>query len=136
MFTFAPWNLTLEAMAVNVKDIETLWNQYSEDGVKQGISVAQFFESNGVPYRTFEKWYKKKFSSPGIVDCVVSESPDKKQENHDGVKTVSETAENRREVYVSYVNIGLSNGVRIEHHRLSYGELVCFINKLQSLCSA
>ena len=123
-------------MAVNVKDIETLWNQYSEDGVKQGISVAQFFESNGVPYRTFEKWYKKKFSSPGIVDCVVSESPGKKQENHDGVKTVSETAENRREVYVSYVNIGLSNGVRIEHHRLSYGELVCFINKLQSLCSA
>jgi len=123
-------------MAVNVKDIETLWNQYSEDGVKQGISVAQFFESNGVPYRTFEKWYKKKFSSPGIVDCVVSESPDKKPENHDGVKTLSETAENRREVYVSYVNIGLSNGVRIEHHRLSYGELVCFINKLQSLCSA
>ena len=123
-------------MAVNVKDIERLWNQYSEDGVKQGISVAQFFESNGVPYRTFEKWYKKKFSSPGIVDCVVSESPDKKQENPDGMKTVSETAENRREVYVSYVNIGLSNGVRIEHHRLSYGELVCFINKLQSLCSA
>ena len=123
-------------MAVNVKDIERLWNQYSEDGVKQGISVAQFFESNGVPYRTFEKWYKKKFSSPGIVDCVVSESPDKKLENHDGVKTVSETTENRREVYVSYVNIGLSNGVRIEHHRLSYGELVCFINKLQSLCSA
>ena len=123
-------------MAVNVKDIETLWKQYSEEGVRRGISVAQFFESNGVPYRTFEKWYKKKFSSPGIVDCVVSESPDKKLENHDGVKTVSETAENRREVYVSYVNIGLSNGVRIEHHRLSYGELVCFINKLQSLCSA
>ena len=96
-------------MAVNVKDIERLWNQYSEEGVQRGISVAQFFESNGVPYRTFE---------------------------NDGVKTVSETAENRREVYVSYVNIGLSNGVRIEHHRLSYGELVCFINKLQSLCSA
>ena len=123
-------------MAVNVKDIERLWNQYSEEGVQRGISVAQFFESNGVPYRTFEKWYKKKFSSPGIVDCVVSEPPDKKQENPDGVKTVSETAENRREVYVSYVNIGLSNGVRIEHHKLSYDELVCFINKLQSLCSA
>lgn len=123
-------------MAINSRDIETLWNRYSEEGVPKGISVAQFFESNGVPYRTFEKWYKKKFSSPGIVDCVVSESPDKKLENHDGVKTVSETTENRREVYVSYVNIGLSNGVRIEHHRLSYGELVCFINKLQSLCSA
>jgi hypothetical protein len=37
-------------MAVNSKDIETLWKQYSEEGVNKGISVAQFFESNGVPY--------------------------------------------------------------------------------------
>lgn len=123
-------------MAVKSIDIESLWKRYSEDGVKRGISVAQFFESNGVPYHTFERWYKKKFSSPGIVDCVVLESPGKKLESPDGVKTVSDTAENRREVYVSFVNIGLSNGVRIEHHRLSYGDLICFINKLQSLCSA
>ena len=123
-------------MAVNVKDIETLWKQYSEDGVKKGISVAQFFESNGVPYRTFERWYKKKFSSTGIVDCVVSESPDENQQDSDDGKPGTGALEKGREVYVSYVNIGLSNGVRIEHHRLSYGELICFINKLQSLCSA
>ena len=134
--TFAPLNLKIGFMAVNVKDIETLWKQYSEEGVRRGISVAQFFESNGVPYRTFEKWYKKKFSSRGIVDCVVSGSPDKDLQDPDGVKTSAETAEKRSDVYISYVNIGLSNGVRIEHHRLSYGELVCFINKLQSLCSA
>jgi len=123
-------------MAINSRDIETLWNRYSEEGVPKGISVAQFFESNGVPYRTFEKWYKKKFSSTGIVECVVSESPEKALQAPDGVKTASEAAEKRREAYVSYVNIGLSNGVRIEHRRLSYDELVCFINKLQSLCSA
>jgi hypothetical protein len=121
-------------MAVKIKDIETLWKQYSEDVVKKGISVAQYFESNGVPYRTFEKWYKKKYSSTGILDCVVSGSPDESLQDPDEGK--SGTIENRRDVYVSYVNIGLSNGVRIEHHRLSYGELICFINKLQSLCSA
>ncbi len=44
-------------MAVRGTDIETLWKQYSEEGVSKGISVTQFFESNGVPYRTFEKWY-------------------------------------------------------------------------------
>lgn len=42
------------AMAVKSKDIETLWKDYSEVGVNKGISVTQFFESNGVPYRTFE----------------------------------------------------------------------------------
>ena len=25
----------------------------------------------------------------------------------------------------------VSNGIKVEHHRLNYGELVCFINKLQ-----
>ena len=96
-------------MAVNSKDIEILWKQYSEDEVNKGISVAQFFESNGIPYHCFEKWYKKKYSKTGIVDCIVSGSPD-------GTVEVPE-------------------GIKVEHHRLSYGELVCFINKLQSLCS-
>ena len=44
-------------MAVSSKDIETLWKRYSDEYVKKGISVAKFFESNGVPYHTFEKWY-------------------------------------------------------------------------------
>ena len=51
---FAPSILKLVFMAVKSKDIETLWKDYSEVGVNKGISVTQFFESNGVPYRTFE----------------------------------------------------------------------------------
>ena len=39
---------------------------------KQGISVAQFFESNGIPYHMFEKWYKKRMQPSSVVDCVVS----------------------------------------------------------------
>ena len=122
-------------MAVGSKDIETLWKRYSEEGVKKGISVTQFFESNGVPYHTFEKWYKKKFAQVGVVDCVVKGSPDASIESSDD-KQETVKADNKNSVSVSYVNIGLSNGIKIEHHRLSYGELVCFITKLQSLCSA
>ena len=123
-------------MAVNSKDIETLWKQYSEEGVKKGYSVAQYFESNGVPYHTFEKWYKKKFSKDGIVDCVVSSDSDGSLQVPGGGKSGPSNTDKRGDVYVSYVNIGLSNGIKIEHHRLSYGDLICFINKLQSLCSA
>lgn len=32
------------------KQFEPLWKQYSKEGVKKGVSVVQFFESNGVPY--------------------------------------------------------------------------------------
>ena len=122
-------------MAVNSQDIETLWKRYSEEAVQKGISVAQYFESNGVPYHTFEKWYKKKFSQSGMVDCVLSSESDGSLPVLGGGKSCSSNTDNRGEVYVSYVNIGLSNGIKVEHHRLSYGDLVCFINKLQSLCS-
>jgi hypothetical protein len=49
-------NSNNEIMAISSKDIETLWKRYQEDGCKRGISVAKYFESNGVPYHTFEKW--------------------------------------------------------------------------------
>ena len=118
-------------MAINSKDIETLWQRYSAEGVGKGISVAQYFESNGVPYHTFEKWYKKKYSQSGIVDCVVSSESDGSLQVSGGGKSVLSNTDKRGDVYVSYVNIGLSNGIKVEHHRLNYGELVCFINKLQ-----
>ena len=35
-----PLFLNKGVMAVNSKDIETLWKQYSEEGVKKGYSVA------------------------------------------------------------------------------------------------
>jgi hypothetical protein len=125
-------------MAVSSKDIETLWQRYSDEAVKRGVSVAQFFESNGVPYRTFEKWYKKKFSQPSVVDCVVSDSTDIISETPSGENTEAHGVPRetkKSEVCVSYVHIGFSNGMKIEHHRLDYAELVCFIKNLRPLCS-
>ena len=63
-------------MATSSKDIETLWQRYSEEGSKKGISVRDFFEKNGVPYHVFEKWYKRKYQHPEIVDCEGTGSPD------------------------------------------------------------
>lgn len=40
-------------------------------GANQKISVVQFFESNGVPYHAFEKWYKKRFSIPYVADWII-----------------------------------------------------------------
>ena len=52
-----PLILKTEVMTISSKDIEILWKRYSEEGSKRGISVTQYFESNGVPYHVFEKWY-------------------------------------------------------------------------------
>ena len=63
-------------MAISSKDLERLWQRYKAEVVPAGISVNQFFESNGVPYHVFEKWYKKKFQAPNVVECVVAGAPD------------------------------------------------------------
>ena len=121
-------------MAVSSKDIETLWKRYSDEAVKRGISVTQFFESNGVPYHVFEKWYKKKFTQPAVVNCVVKENqdvaPQPSKETTD-VGTVSDDTETK---IISYVYVGFNDGMKIEHHKLSYNELVSFIQKIQPLC--
>ena len=123
-------------MAVSIKDIETLWKRYQEDGCKRGISVAKFFESNGVPYHTFEKWYKKRISQPEVVDCVVRETPEvvTKVEREEDVAETTAGIENEETKNISYVYVGFTDGMKIEHHKLSYNELVSFIQKIQPLC--
>ena len=124
-------------MAGSSKDIDVLWQRYQLEAVPSGISVNQFFESNGVPYHVFEKWYKKKFQAPDVVDCVVEGNketgkPVSSNAQHPSV-VLSQSAD---AVVVKYINIGLSNGMKIEHHNLSYSSLQVFIQKLQALCLA
>ena len=124
-------------MAISSKDIETLWQRYTLEAVPAGVSVNQFFESNGVPYHVFEKWYKKRFQSPNVVDCVVQGVPGEAvPPKTNGVATMAPTVQANEAVVVKYVNLGLSNGMKIEHHNLSYASLRSFIQKLQDLCSA
>ena len=48
-------------MAVSSKDLETLWQRYTVEAVPAGISVNQFFESNGIPYHVFENGTRRSF---------------------------------------------------------------------------
>ena len=56
-------------MAVSIKDIETLWKRYQEDGCKRGISVAKFFESNGVRITHLKSGTRKE--SPNLRLSIV-----------------------------------------------------------------
>lgn len=125
-------------MAVSSKDIEILWKRYSSEASKRGVSVTQFFESNGVPYHVFEKWYKKKFTQSAVVNCVVKETqdvtPQASKENKVEDTDAATGAADHDEKNISYVYVGFNDGMKIEHHKLSYNELVSFIKKIQPLC--
>ena len=49
-----------------------LINYLGDFQFRQQVSVRDFFEKNGVPYHVFEKWYKRKYQHPEIVDCKVT----------------------------------------------------------------
>ena len=125
-------------MAISSKDIETLWGRYQSEGVSKGVSVSQYFEATGIPYHVFEKWYKKRYRQPDVVECVVDGTPNEDQQSCPAScsndKTVAQGLTLKNSVTVSHVNICLSNGMRIDHHKLSYSELLCFIQKLEPLC--
>ncbi len=128
-------------MAVSSKDLETLWQRYKIEAVPAGISVNQFFESNGIPYHVFEKWYKKKYQAPNVVECVVNGAPEPSnvapsKMKQEPMSSTPASAPSSDGVVIKYVNLGLSNGMKIEHHNLSYSSLQSFIQKLQALCLA
>ena len=123
-------------MAITSKDIEILWDRFTTEGVSKGISVHQYFESNGVPYHVFEKWYKKKFQQGGIADCVVEGASSPAPHTPQPSSSPSPSQTGSKEVTVNNIVICLSNGMKIEHRRLSYVDLLSFIQKLKPLCLA
>ena len=95
-------------------------------------------ENRTFTYHVFEKWYKKKFTQPAVVNCVVKETqnvhPQPSKENKEEDTDVTTGVDNHEEKNISYVYVGFNGGMKIEHHKLSYNELVSFIKKIQPLC--
>ena len=43
----------------SITDFKRLFDRYQEEGAKQGISIAQYCQMNGIVYNQFERWYKQ-----------------------------------------------------------------------------
>ena len=110
-------------MAISSKDIETLWCRYQSEGVSKGVSVSQYFEANVIPYHLYKKYYNKRFRQPDMGDCVLDGVPDDAKGScasspSDDNSPIQVQAQ-KISVFVSHVNICLSNGMRIDHHKQS-----------------
>jgi hypothetical protein len=57
-----------------------------------------------------------------------------KVEREEDVAETTAGIENEETKNISYVYVGFTDGMKIEHHKLSYNELVSFIQKIQPLC--
>ena len=100
-------------------DFKLLFDKYQEDGIKQGISIVQYCQLNGVVYSHFERWYKK-YRAGVVLPVEIVDS--------DGLIAKSETLSPSvscgndcpSALSITHVNIVFSNGLEVSHHNLSY----------------
>ena len=55
--TFGPYLKKIDMASIT--DYKRLFDRYQEEGAKQGISIAQYCQMNGIVYNQFERWYKQ-----------------------------------------------------------------------------
>ena len=93
-----------------------------------GESVQSFCLRNKVPYNIFQKWYKD--TRKKIVEVKVDGLPS-------GTSPVPQSSEPECPVDTPvriWVEIRMSNGLRLSQKNLSYRDLVRVVEKLEGLC--
>ena len=119
------------------KDFKALFDRFQEEGAPHGVSIFKYCQMNGVVYSQFERWYKKHASAlaPSVmpVELVNSDSlsGDMKDEV---VPPVTQTSFKDGSACIAHLNIVFSNGLQVNHHRISYQTLRLLVEKLEALC--
>ena len=106
------------------EDYKKLYELYQVEGVPNGISIVDFCQRNGIVYKHFERWFKKRYS-----------------QNDTGVHRVrlllpsGSPVGGQEAVPVRLsVTIRTSRGLSLQQHNLTYRQLLSLVEKLEGLC--
>ncbi len=110
------------------EDLERFYFQYQAEALPHGESVQSFCLRKKVPYNIFQKWYKD--TRKKIVEVKV-----------DGLPSVASPSPQSSEPECPvdtpvriWVEIRMSNGLRLSQKNLIYRDLVRVVEKLEGLC--
>lgn len=109
----------------SITDFKRLFDRYQEEGAKQGISIAQYCQMNGIVYNQFERWYKQYRNVVATPVDIVNE-----KDHHIREKVKDAVCEKP----VSRIIIELSNGLQITHREIDYRTLSRLVEKIEGLC--
>lgn len=123
------------------EDYKKLYELYQVEGVPKGISIVDFCQRNGIVYKHFERWFKKRYSQNDTsVHRVrlVDTDPSVDQSLSDGQPSElssSSPRDGQEEVTVRlFVTIRTSQGLSIQQNNLTYRQLLSLVEKLEVLC--
>ena len=123
------------------EDYKKLYELYQVEGVPKGISIVDFCQRNGIVYKHFERWFKKRYSqndtgvhrvrlvdTPPSDDQSLSESQPSEQQS--GIPR-----DEQEEATVRlFVTIRTSQGLSLQQNNLTYRQLLSLVEKLEVLC--
>ena len=123
------------------EDYKKLYELYQVEGVPNGISIVDFCQRNGIVYKHFERWFKKRYSQndTGVhrVRLLDSDSTsDSSLSDGQPLDLPSGSPVGGQEavpVRLS-VTIRTSRGLSLQQHNLTYCQLLSLVEKLEGLC--
>lgn len=123
------------------EDYKKLYELYQVEGVPHGISIVDFCQRNGIVYKYFERWFKKRYSQndTGVHRVRLLDSDSMSDPSlSDGQPsdlTSSSPIEGRDDIPVRLsVTIRTSRGLSLQQHNLTYRQLLSLVEKLEGLC--
>ena len=123
------------------EDYKKLYELYQVEGVPKGISIVDFCQRNGIVYKYFERWFKKRYSQndTGVHRVRLLDSDSTSDSSlSDGQPsdlTSGSPIEGRDDIPVRLsVTIRTSRGLSLQQHNLTYRQLLSLVEKLEGLC--
>lgn len=123
------------------EDYKKLYELYQVEGVPKGISIVDFCQRNGIVYKHFERWFKKRYSQNDtsvqrvrLVDTAPSVDPSLAGGQPSALSSGSPIDGQADTTVRLFVTIRTSQGLSIQQNNLTYRELLSLVEKLEVLC--
>ncbi len=95
------------------KDFEKIWKRYQDDVQSTGKLIVAYCQENGIVYAQFERWYRKRSSSPDtqatLVPVELTEVPEEDTPRTQKTQLLS----NRDSMWIRSFTIQFRNGLEI-----------------------
>jgi hypothetical protein len=116
------------------EDLERFYFQYQTEALPHGESLQSFCVKNKVPYNIFQKWFKD--TRKKVVEVQINGAPEIGHEEKSKTSVQSQSVSQSRNDHPVriWLEIRISNGLRLSQKNLSYQDLVRMVEKLKGLC--
>ena len=123
------------------EDYKKLYELYQVEGVPKGISIVDFCQRNGIVYKHFERWFKKRYSPNDtgvhrvrLVDTTPSCDQSLSDSQPSELQSGTPRDEQEEATVRLFVTIRTSQGLSLQQNNLTYRQLLSLVEKLEVLC--